>query len=587
MKTIHEVAALAGVASSTLRYYDEIGLVTPQARSEAGYRLYGREELLRVREIVIWRELGFSLAQIARLLDDPRDDRVTALGRQLELAAAQAERLQRITVGLEQAMMTVSDGRSLSEEEIFAGLSDRLDAPGDGSPDAREGVARSVHGRDTQAKRPGRQGGVELPDDDGLPERICVTCPIRLGEALLALGILPVGAGTYEDRFTQKPGVWPWPPLVESAVRSRIRGVANYGGDVPGIGALRPDLILDLALRLSETNLAHHASGGRFDLDSLTSIAPTRVIKAEVGSMPAFTARLAQVADVLGCPSEAESLLAIWAARTSVLRAHLAGIEVSALWCRSDQASGSSPSGSPQVLLCSPTAMHPAQVLTSVGLAITPMCGHESWNGYVVGFEEDAIPDLDAPTLFLHTRSLRRDQVNRFVSEKLSKHISAVRTGRVFDVGEEFSNSGWFGAHWQLQLIARAYGLVLLRAGHDLDAVYAAVNPTSGLVSIATPRSVEALVLRGPYMSEQSLVSDGERALTLELDAVSATHMAQCPEMYTWTRGDGADTPFVTDRESALERIAARSARQASSSRTQRHDARRQRLWARPLTFAH
>jgi DNA-binding transcriptional MerR regulator len=557
MKTIHEVAALAGVPTSTLRYYDEIGLLKPRVRSNGGYRLYGSEEVLRLREIVIWRELGFPLAEIARLVDDPEGDRVAALDRQLKLAGAHLDRLRRIIAGLENAIGTIRRGQSLTEEEIFAGFA--LSA---GNGDHRSGVRPGAGSGET--KRVSTFGFLNdharaatrnrLDDEEQLPARICVTDPIRLAEALLALGILPVGAGTYEDRFTKQPGAWPWSPLIERSVRGRIRDVGYYGSDVRQIESLRPDLIFDLFWPSTGINLAQHLSEGRFDLDALSNVAQTRLIDIDPGTVPAFTTRLPQVAEALGCVSEAESLLAIWAARTYVLRAHLQGIEVSALSCWNDE-------------LFSPTSRHPGQVLTSVGLVLTPPRGRESPDGYHVFFEEDAIPDLDAATLFLNTRYLGRDDVNGLLSGKLAKHVSAVRTGRVIDFGMEIVNSGWFGAHWQLQVIARAYGLVLLRAGQDADAIFAAINPSNGLLSIAAPQADGALVLGGPYLAAQSVVVERERATTLQLDRVCAAHLAQVPEMYTAARADGADLAFTADRESALERIAGRSVRRARAPR--------------------
>jgi DNA-binding transcriptional MerR regulator len=54
---VSEVAALAGVSVRTLHHYDAIGLLAPSARSGAGYRLYSRDDLLRLQQILIGREL--------------------------------------------------------------------------------------------------------------------------------------------------------------------------------------------------------------------------------------------------------------------------------------------------------------------------------------------------------------------------------------------------------------------------------------------------------------------------------------------------------------------------------------------------
>ena len=93
MKTVGEVAELARVSVRTLHHYDELGLLSPSERSEAGYRLYSYDDLARLREILIWRALGFSLAEIASVLDDPGHDRLAALERQRELVGREIERL--------------------------------------------------------------------------------------------------------------------------------------------------------------------------------------------------------------------------------------------------------------------------------------------------------------------------------------------------------------------------------------------------------------------------------------------------------------------------------------------------------------
>ncbi len=58
---IGELARRVGVTVRTLRYYDEIGLLCPRARTECGYRLYGREEIVRLQQILSFRALGFGV----------------------------------------------------------------------------------------------------------------------------------------------------------------------------------------------------------------------------------------------------------------------------------------------------------------------------------------------------------------------------------------------------------------------------------------------------------------------------------------------------------------------------------------------
>lgn len=62
--TVGEVAALTGVTVRTLHHYDAIGLVSPAARSAAGYRLYTPDDVARLQEVVAYRRLGFGLEDI-------------------------------------------------------------------------------------------------------------------------------------------------------------------------------------------------------------------------------------------------------------------------------------------------------------------------------------------------------------------------------------------------------------------------------------------------------------------------------------------------------------------------------------------
>ena len=76
---INEAAKLTGVTVRTLHYYDQIGLLRPETVTDTGYRLYGEKDLERLSQILFFRELDFSLAQIKDMLDSPSFDRKEAL----------------------------------------------------------------------------------------------------------------------------------------------------------------------------------------------------------------------------------------------------------------------------------------------------------------------------------------------------------------------------------------------------------------------------------------------------------------------------------------------------------------------------
>ena len=77
--TIKQLSNLAGVSTRTLRYYDAIGLLKPAAYGGNGYRQYDDAAVLRLQQILFYRELDFSLDDIQDILDRPEFDVMEAL----------------------------------------------------------------------------------------------------------------------------------------------------------------------------------------------------------------------------------------------------------------------------------------------------------------------------------------------------------------------------------------------------------------------------------------------------------------------------------------------------------------------------
>lgn len=120
MRTVKEVAALAGVTVRTLHHYDEVGLVVPSERTAAGYRLYSTRDLERLQLVLFYRELGFGLAEIGDLLDGAGFDRGQALRTQRDLLTAQARRLDRMIAAVDAAIAGHEEGETMSDETMFA-----------------------------------------------------------------------------------------------------------------------------------------------------------------------------------------------------------------------------------------------------------------------------------------------------------------------------------------------------------------------------------------------------------------------------------------------------------------------------------
>ena len=94
--TVKEVSRIAHISVRTLQHYDNIGLLRPSGRTEAGYRIYGEADLLRLQEILLLRELEFPLKQIREILDSPHYDRGQAIQEQIRLLECKQQRLDAI-----------------------------------------------------------------------------------------------------------------------------------------------------------------------------------------------------------------------------------------------------------------------------------------------------------------------------------------------------------------------------------------------------------------------------------------------------------------------------------------------------------
>ena len=105
MMTVHEVSRLTGVSIRTLQYYDRIGLLPPDGYTQAGYRLYDEQALERLQQILLFRELEFSLKEIGEILDSPCFDRDRALEQQIALLTLKKEHLENL-IDLARGMKT-------------------------------------------------------------------------------------------------------------------------------------------------------------------------------------------------------------------------------------------------------------------------------------------------------------------------------------------------------------------------------------------------------------------------------------------------------------------------------------------------
>ena len=116
---VGQVAELAGVTVRTLHHYDRIGLLSPSGRTSAGYRQCSLADLDRLHQVLLYRELGFPLEEVATLLDDPSADPEAHLRRQHALLRDRLDRTSAMVAAVEKEMEARSMGISLTPEERF------------------------------------------------------------------------------------------------------------------------------------------------------------------------------------------------------------------------------------------------------------------------------------------------------------------------------------------------------------------------------------------------------------------------------------------------------------------------------------
>ena len=120
--TIKQIADLAGVTTRTLRYYDQIGLLSPPQTGENGYRYYDRGSLLQLQQILFYRELDVPLKEIQQILSRPDFDLRQALEEHRRSLQARSQRLTTLIETVDQTIATIEGEWIMSDKDYFEGF---------------------------------------------------------------------------------------------------------------------------------------------------------------------------------------------------------------------------------------------------------------------------------------------------------------------------------------------------------------------------------------------------------------------------------------------------------------------------------
>ena len=117
--TVLKLGKLAGISTRTLRYYDEIGLLSPMKTTASGYRVYGEKEVDALQQILYYRELDLSLTDIKAILTTPSFDRLAALNSHLAELIKRRDRLDRLIQSVEKTILHEKGKIAMSNKEKF------------------------------------------------------------------------------------------------------------------------------------------------------------------------------------------------------------------------------------------------------------------------------------------------------------------------------------------------------------------------------------------------------------------------------------------------------------------------------------
>lgn len=120
--TVKQLAELSGVSVRTLHHYDEIGLLRPAFIGENRYRYYGREELLRLQDILFHRELGVPLQKIGMLLESDEGDRMVILSKHREALAHRLDRSRQLLTTIDRTIAELSGESPMDERDLYKGF---------------------------------------------------------------------------------------------------------------------------------------------------------------------------------------------------------------------------------------------------------------------------------------------------------------------------------------------------------------------------------------------------------------------------------------------------------------------------------
>lgn len=119
---VKEVAELVGVSIRTLHHYDQIGLLTPKEITDSGYRLYSEENLETLQQILFFKELGFNLKEIKKIINSSLFNRQEALILQRKMLIEKRKKVDKMIETIDKTIKHMAGEIQMTNEERFEGI---------------------------------------------------------------------------------------------------------------------------------------------------------------------------------------------------------------------------------------------------------------------------------------------------------------------------------------------------------------------------------------------------------------------------------------------------------------------------------
>ena len=139
--TVKKLSELSGVSIRTLRWYDEVGLLKPAYYGSNGYRYYEEEQILKLQQILFYRELDLHLDDIKRILESNDFDKIKALHSHKGVLKKRLERTTTLIETIDKTISHLRGGQEMKDKEIYKGFN--IWAEGKGSESYFIGTSNS------------------------------------------------------------------------------------------------------------------------------------------------------------------------------------------------------------------------------------------------------------------------------------------------------------------------------------------------------------------------------------------------------------------------------------------------------------